>query len=387
MLKLVEKLPTSDSRHIYGRRLRDARLLRGLSAKEAAAQLGVSAVRYSRMENASEPVAVSERETEKISSVLEFSAEYLSTPVSGQITSSDLCFRAKKAQTKTAVDVMTSWAGACEDLLNSAFETVRPVPVALPDFPSGTSPEVAAQKVRNLWGFSSDEPIAHLTRRMERSGIYIFSAPFDTGATTHHDAVSLWVGPRRQYPIVLVRHIDSWERIRMSLAHEAGHLALHRFGKTEAAEDEAFAFGSALLMPPAAFRAEWPGQVTLGSLQPLKLHWGVSLGAVIERGYRMGLLDQESRTSLYKQLSRRDRRTGLTLRVQEPGWDEREPERPLLVSKLIDGRFGASASLDEIRDAAAHRPEEFVRPLLEGQYKLPVRHGNVIPFAARPAAG
>lgn len=385
MLKLVEKLPTSDD-HIYARRLRDARLLRGLSAKEVAAQLGISAVRYSRMENASEPIAVGQVEAEKISSVLEFSAEYFTTPVSGQILSTDLCFRAKKAQTKTAVDVMTSWAGACEDLLNSAFETVRPVPVALPEFPLGTSPEVAAQKVRSLWGLSSDEPVAHLTRRMERSGIYIFSAPFDTGAAAHHDAVSLWIGHRRQYPIVLLRHIDSWERIRMSLAHEAGHLALHRSGKTEAAEDEAFAFGSALLMPSEPFRAHWPGHVTLGSLQPLKLHWGVSLSALIERGYRMGLLDQETRTSLYKQLSRRDRRTGLTLRVQEPGWDEREPERPLLVSKLIDGRFGTSATLDEIRDAAAHRPVEFVRPLLEGQYKLPAP-GNVLPFVPRPAAG
>ncbi|MEI2279514.1 XRE family transcriptional regulator [Paenarthrobacter ilicis] len=387
MLRLVEKLPESDSRYIYGQRLRDARLLRGHSAKDTASQLGVGPVRYSRMENAAEPVAVNEDEARKISDVLQFSAEYFSTPVSGHVTSNDLCFRAKKAQTKTAVEVMTSWASVCDDLLRAAFEEVRPVPVALPDFPFGTAPEVAAEKVRNLWGFSSDEPIAHLTRRMERSGIYIFSAPFDTGAANHHDAVSLWVGPRREYPIVLLRHIDSWERIRMSLAHEAGHLVLHRFGKTESAEDEAFAFGSALLMPPAAFRAQWPVTVTLGTLQPLKLRWGVSLAAVIERGYRMGLLDQGSRTSLYKQLSRRDRRTGLTLRVQEPGWDEREPERPLLVSKLLDGRFGTTASLDEIRDAAAHRPVEFVRPLLEGQYKVKPELGNVRAFPSRPAAG
>ncbi|WP_458779715.1 ImmA/IrrE family metallo-endopeptidase [Arthrobacter sp. D3-16] len=156
---------------------------------------------------------------------------------------------------------------------------------------------------------------------------------------------------------------------RTSLAHEAGHLALHRFGKTEAAEEDASAFGGALLMPAAAFRAHWPRRVTLGSLQPLKLHWGVALGDLIERGYGMGLLDHETRTSLYKQLSRRDPRTGLTLRVQEPGWDERDPERPMLVGKLLSRGFGNSASVDEILHAAAHRSEEFVLPLLEGQYR------------------
>jgi Zn-dependent peptidase ImmA (M78 family)/transcriptional regulator with XRE-family HTH domain len=367
----VRKLSTSE-RHIYGTRLREARLLRGLSAKEAAAQLGFGAVRYSRMENAARPVTVSDSQMGKICLVLEFSAEYFSTMDSGQISSADLCLRVTKGQTKTVADVMTSWAGVCEDLLNSAFNTVQPVPLALPDFPVGISPEVAAKEVRNHWGLSADEPVEHLARQMEGAGIYIFSAPFDTGPPIHHDAFSLWVGHRRQYPIVLLRHINSWERIRVSLAHEAGHLALHRCGKTEAAEEKASAFGGALLMPAAAFRAQWPNKVTLGSLKPLKLHWGVSMGAVITRGYGMGLIGQESRASLYKQLSRRDRQTGLTLRAQEPGRDDREPERPSLVGKLLDRRFEGSATLNEICDAAAHRPEEFVLPLLKGQYEVPV---------------
>ncbi|WP_458782270.1 hypothetical protein [Arthrobacter sp. D3-16] len=151
-------------------------------------------------------------EMEQIISVLRFSGEYFSTPNSGQYSSSDLCFRATKAKTKSSVDVMTAWAGVCEDLLNSAFETARSAPVGLPGFPLGMSPESAAEEVRNFCGLSSDEPITHLTRRMEAAGIYIFSAPFEMGSTTHHDAVSLWVSPRRQYPIVLLRRIKSWEQ-------------------------------------------------------------------------------------------------------------------------------------------------------------------------------
>lgn len=386
MLKLVTELPTPDSQRLYGIRLRDARLLRGLTAKETATLIGVGPVRYSRMENADEPVAVTAAEMERLAASLAFPSGYFQTPPTTLISTDDLCFRAKKSLTKTAREMIGSWAGVCGDLLHETFKSVAPVSVLLPRFPVGTSPEVAAREVRNLWGYDDAEPIPHLTRRLERSGIYVFSAPFEVGDRTHHDALSTWVGEQRELPIVLLRDIDSWERIRLSLAHEAGHLALHRFGRPETAEQEAFDFGAALLMPAPAFQKTWPSHVTLGTLQKVKLYWGVSLAALIERGFRLGLLREDERMNLYKQLSRRDKRTGLTLRVQEPGYDDREPERPLLVSKLIEGHFGPNPNVGDISKAVADRPEEFIRPLIEGQYTLPHQRANVISLAARRSA-
>ncbi|MFJ6455617.1 helix-turn-helix domain-containing protein [Paenarthrobacter sp. NPDC091669] len=385
MLKLVEELSRPASLRIYGPRLRDARLLRGLTAKETAQRLEVGPVKYSRMENADDPVTVTEAELERIAASLSFSTTYLQTPPTTLVSTDDLCFRAKKSLTKTAQDVINSWATICGDLLHETFKSMAPVPVLLPNFPAGTSPEVAARETRTLWGYDDAEPIPHLTRRLERSGIYVFSAPFESGDRAHHDALSTWVGERREHPIVLVRDIDSWERIRLSLAHEVGHLALHRFGKPELAEEEAFDFGAALLMPAAAFRKMWPNHVTLGSLKKIKLHWGVSLAALIERAFRMGLLRPEERMNLYKQLSRRDRQTGITLRAQEPGYDDREPERPLLVSKLLEGRFGPDSSVEVISRACADRPSEFIRPLIEGQYRLPHQRANVVSLSARRA--
>lgn len=387
MLKLVRPQPAPDSPRVFGQRVRDARLLRGMSAKETAALMGIGPVRYSRMETSDEGVPASEQEMVRLAEALAFSPGYFQTRPVIRISSDDLCFRAKKSLTKTSKETIASWGVICGELLQETFKEASPVPVVLPNFPAETSPEAAARDVRHLWGLTDDEPIAHLTRRMERAGIYVFSAPFGAGDIPHHDALSTWVGDRRQYPLVMLRDINSWERIRLSLAHEVGHLALHRFGKPDTGEDEAFAFGAALLMPAASLRQSWPQHVTLGSLLPLKFHWGVSLSALIERGHRLGLLSSESRVSLYKQLSRRDRETGVTLRIQEPGWDEREAERPLLVSKLLEARFGADATVEQIRASIAERPEEFVLPILEGQYDFPAKRSNVISIASRRNRG
>lgn len=382
MLTLVpesEEQPTPDSLRVYGTRLREARLLRGLTAKSVAVSLNVGQVRYSRLENSESASLVSSVELAALSSALGFDEKYFLAPTSTNIQSEDMCFRAKKSLTKTSIATIGSWAGICGDILHEVFKTATPIPLGLPTLATRPGPEPAALDLRRHMGLEDYEPIAHLTRRMERAGIYVFSAPFEAGTSSRHDAVSMWVGSQRQYPIVLLRDIKSWERIRMSLAHELGHLVLHRYGKPETAEEEAFAFGGALLMPLAAFRASWPTRVTLGTLLPLKLKWGVSIGAIIERGFRAGLLRPETRTTLYKQLSsRRHPDTGLTWRVREPGWDEREPERPLLVRKLIESHFGDNALIKDISSGLAHRPPEFVEPIINGQFKLPTRPGNVV---------
>ena len=43
----------------------------------------------------------------------------------------------------------------------------------------------------------------------------------------------------------------------------------------------------------------------LGKLLALKREWGVSMQALIERAYDLGVLGTQERTALYKQTSRR----------------------------------------------------------------------------------
>jgi hypothetical protein len=133
-------------------------------------------------------------------------------------------------------------------------------------------------------------------------------------------------------------------------------------------ESEAYNFAAELLIPKSVLYDEWPQPATLMSLMPLKRMWGLSLAALIEHGYRNRLIDAMQRTNLYKQMSnRRDHQTGERWRIQEPGWKEREPERPKLIAKVAEVAFGPDARLDSVAGLVYNWRPDLVRQLLSGQ--------------------
>jgi Zn-dependent peptidase ImmA (M78 family) len=143
-----------------------------------------------------------------------------------------------------------------------------------------------------------------------------------------HDAVSFW-SPDSLRPLICFSRGFSGDRKRLSVAHEAGHLVLHRYRNVTAAqaEAEAFRFGAALLLPSTVAFEEIEKPVTLRSLAYVKARWGISIAALIRRCRDLEIISDDRRISLEKQLSTR-------------GWRKAEPvevpdESPLLMTKLI----------------------------------------------------
>jgi Zn-dependent peptidase ImmA (M78 family)/transcriptional regulator with XRE-family HTH domain len=370
----VSKMPSLETPareiDVYAARVRDARLLAGFRSSESADRLGVSRVWYSRLETSGEVARVEIEFLTRLAVLYGFDAAFFSNAPSSNAVSNGLHFRAQRSMTKFDEETIEVWSRVASELIEAASEHINPIPVQLPVFTIDQGPEQAADEVRRLFGIDVDEPVAHVIRALERAGVPVFCAPFDTRGTARHDAVSLWTGARFDRPIVLLRQIGSWERIRMSAAHELGHLIQHRWNVPETAEEEAFAFGSAFLMPARAFRRDWPARSTLVNLMPLKRKWGVSLSALVERAYRLGLIGADIRTGLYKQLSaRRNPDTGVTWRVEEPGSSEREPESPWLVGKMLESAYGPKVSIEDLRRVMGEWPSQFVTPLVEGQRK------------------
>jgi hypothetical protein len=133
-------------------------------------------------------------------------------------------------------------------------------------------------------------------------------------------------------------------------------------------EAEAYSFAAEFLLPIDALKREWPRNVTLASLAPMKKTWGMSLAALIEHGYRNGLLSATQRTSLYKQMSnRRDPASGERMRIREPGWRDREVELPKLVATVAEKAFGPVQSLDAIEGKVFSWRADFLRTLFSGQ--------------------
>ena len=190
------------------------------------------------------------------------------------------------------------------DLLLREVE-VEPA-LALPLFdPLEYVPEDAARIMRMQWRMPSG-PVRDLMGWLESAGCLVVAEDF--GAMTgggRVDGLSQWVGDS---PVMLVNGRAPTDRLRLTLAHELGHLCLHSAELGGDPEDEANAFAAEFLMPADLIRSELRN-LSLGKLHSLKRYWGVSMQALIERAHRLGTLSAQQRTGLYKALSRRGWRT------------------------------------------------------------------------------
>lgn len=360
---------TTAELEIFGERVRDARLIQRLKAQDVAEKSGFPPDRYSRIENSlSTKLDVSK--ARQIAAALDFPLPFLASPPMTPVQRGSLLFRAKRSMTRGEEEQLVAWSRLIGDvLLRAVQENVRLPYLKLPRLPDRVSPAEAAMLTRAALGVADDQPIPHLTRTLERAGVYL--AAIDYGAELHakqHDAFSTWVGPSLDWPLIVARANSSWERTRLSVAHEVGHVVMHHVRRDGDLESEAYAFASELLLPSTSLRDGWPGSATLMSLMPLKREWGLSLAGLIEHGYRAGLLRPDQRINLYKQLSnRRDRATGQRWRLQEPGWREREIERPKLIAKVTEIAFGPAVNVDQIAAAVYGWRSDLLHQLLAGQ--------------------
>ena len=141
--------------------------------------------------------------------------------------------------------------------------------------------------------------------------------------------------------------------MRFTLAHELGHLVMHRFPTPEM-ESEADAFASALLMPEREMREAFTGRrVTLELLAALKPEWRVAMQALLLRAKALGYLSDNQNRYLWQQISAR-------------GWRKREPaeldfphERPAVLNTIIKAHLAdLGFTMSELsRLVPLHEPE------------------------------
>src|SRR5437879_8243866 len=104
------------------------------------------------------------------------------------------------------------------------------VPVRLP---LGSDPVVTARNVRQVMA-AADGPISSITRAVERLGVLVIPLP----SLKDCDAFAVWAGPAREYPVIGMITGTTPDRTRMSIAHELGHLVLHRYASSGTQEME-----------------------------------------------------------------------------------------------------------------------------------------------------
>lgn len=193
--------------------------------------------------------------------------------------------------------------------------------------------ELAASECRDVWRLGRGV-VQDLALAVEGAGVILVRE--ETGIA-QIEGLSAWSEALGRPLILLSADKDNGYRSRFDLAHEIGHLILHRHIKRTTDRDrhklmekQAHQFAGALLLPPETFATELRMPVTLDDLLLLKRRWGVSVAAITMRLHALGLLDEEEKLAIFK---RRSARWG---GKSEPGDGDRKPEQPRLLRRTID---------------------------------------------------
>ena len=195
-----------------------------------------------------------------------------------------------------------------------------------PDEYDGGVPEIA-RLVRSTWMLPPG-PIRNLTQSIEEAGGIVVEYDF---GTKQADAISEWVDDSGNHrPMFLINSNPSipWDRRRLTLAHELGHVILHKFPNPEM-EDEANEFAAEFLMPRREIKPLLYN-LTIAKLVELKRMWKVSMQALIERAYQLKTITEYQRRLFYVNMNR-----GGRSRIHEPLEHEFLPERPELFLRLV----------------------------------------------------
>lgn len=210
------------------------------------------------------------------------------------------------------------------------------------------SAEEVARTARAAWQLPAASPIRNLVGLMEKLGTIVVRIPFNTDQV---DAVHVW--PWDMPPLVFLNDSCPADRERFSLAHELGHMVMHRI-PTPHMEEEADSFARELLLPEAGLRVDIPKSLTLKDALRLKPKWGASGQAIIYQSHQIGAITKRKYESLYKYLSK------LGYRKREPNPIERE--EPTTLRRLIDlHRQDLGYSVDELAESVFLTTDRFKR--------------------------
>ena len=306
--------------------LRVARQHKGLSQGEAARRFGMPQVTLSRYENGiSTP---NEDFIARASVFYDLPVPFFHQPdvAFGAPVSVHPMWRKKHDVTAREMDVLVAELNLRTIHIRRLLQAVEHAPKRdIPRFDldeyEGDIERVAAT-VRAHWLLPAG-PVANLTAALEVAGCIIIHSDMK-GSAISGVTVSIAGMP----PIVLLNKDQPADRMRYTLAHELGHLVLHRFPGPDM-EREANEFASALLMPAKDIRAALSGRLDLRRLAALKPEWRVSMQGLLYRAQALEIISKSEAGWLWRQFS------SLRMKMREPMELDFPIETPSVLPKMV----------------------------------------------------
>lgn len=325
------------NREFNGLRLKEGRIYRGYTITELAECLNVSKQMISKYENGKSTPSF--ESLVKLTKVLKFPREYFyEKPVDIQV--GNTYFRSLLSVGKKTREMQYDRV--------KYLTTIRTLLEEYVDFPHLDVPEftendledmdVLSRKLRNEWNIGN-KPIKNIVLLLEQKGFVLSSLTLENNLIdafgTHHE-----VNGKEYYSIILGNNKKSYYRRQFDLAHELGHKILHDpyinlndLSKEEfkTMEQEANDFAAAFLLPKEEFIKDvsmYPSNLEYYKI--LKKKWNVSIGAMVMRAYKLGVINEGSYHYLQRVISSKG------WRKKEPLDDIKELNAPIGMKQAVE---------------------------------------------------
>lgn len=341
---------------IYGERIKQVRELHGWTQTELAKQFNVTQPFIAQIEN-----GWTKAPDEFMQSLVfrtGFPFHFFEMPPGTDFPLGSLLFRARADMTEREQKAVHRHAQMAYEVTRRMVSgrTVSEMVVRVPNVPG--DPERAAVIARSELGLSPDQPVKHVIHTIEAAGVLVIALPraFEKG-----DAFSVWgfTDEVRRRPIIVLSSNRPADRVRLSVAHELGHLVMHQpLLASPSVHHEADHFAGAFLLPADAMRQEIGRATTLETFLNLKIKWGVSVQAAIVRARELGLITARKYGTLFRRLSARG------WRVHEPLSSQVPLERPRIIRQIAELLYGRRIDYAKLALDVQY-PETFVRELME----------------------
>ena len=334
----------------WGERLQLAREFRGLTQTQLGEKVAASCTLISLCENGKKRDPVRDL-VEAFADELGFTPEFFYGPIEEVFQEEECNFRHRRTtpeRLKAKIRSHATLIGMVIQKLRCEFKFPE---VNVPHIPARSTEEIegAAEECRKHWKIALDSPLKNIGRVMEHAGVIIVG---HIGDSTKVDAFSRH---GKTSMIVLNRAIPSPSRWHHDIAHECGHMVMHKGIPTGTIETETEAdrFASAFMMPRKAFVREFSlSPFSWSHVFDLKKRWHASAASIVRRAYDLGLISAVDYRRSFQYLSAK-------------GWTKGEPHEPsfqepeLLSTTLNALGKKVDLTLDQLCSELNFKPDTF----------------------------
>ena len=345
-------------KEIFAQRLKNARIMEGLSMEKLAEKADISKQMVSKYEHGlslpDSSVLI------RLAASLNQKADYFFN--SFNIELGPIEFRKKSSlgkkkqdSIKKKIQLMMEHYLELEDMLSINYEFHNPFSKI--NINNHEEIEQAAEELREQWDLGQD-PIYSIVSLLEEHEIKIIEIDEDL---YEFDGLSAFIGGKN-YPVIVVNKNMPVERKRFTLLHELAHL-LFNIPEDNPSQDKeklCHSFSGALLLPRKVIVEQFGktrSHITFNELFSVQKHFGISVPAIIYRLYHNRIISQNIRQRFFMRINKDKQLKDQINEERYRGEETTDRFKKLVYQALAQGVISTSKaaamlekSVEEIRD-------------------------------------